>query len=539
MQNSVLHRTHQRLYNTSETNLCNRVDQSYFGADHLLARTKKMLSEILTKNPKALHDIKFAITTYMGSESITKDDLLKNLSSCAVGSDVQSLVEDLSYIKAEGEISAKSALFEIAGLQDKLTIWLKTFEIEDHATKVINQGRAVRKIERLGQNIGYVYTSKSGDPSINLNGQVFDNQGGEIVCRHLAFNMLLNDKTYHATMLKLEMSQPTTLAENIYDTELVEYRANEYHPFQLNQFGAALHSTCKNMQPNDKKSMLLFSERHAMAVVVWHKGDHISLKFYDPNMTTSHFRYLTHNLEDLQNLQLGDFLEKNIQKDYFSSIDGGVLAVYDNPHHLAVAKKSVANFVWSQNIAELRNSKELSVLLFYALHFNAAEEHIIKIVTQIINLTDATNITQTLHFLKAKQMPDGFSGLFVAMQKNHIFAAAGYINAILNSKHLRLNEKVELLLAEDMMDNPALCAALAFGNTEAAILFVSSILDSDLPPEQKTILLTAKDGNGDSGWPIIAMKPENALLIATVKELICASSLPTECKQQILNCISD
>ena len=54
-----------------------------------------------------------------------------------------------------------------------------------------------KRLKILFANLTVSYVSKQGDPITNNNGKTKNNDGGNVECRHLAFEQLKHDKDYY------------------------------------------------------------------------------------------------------------------------------------------------------------------------------------------------------------------------------------------------------------------------------------------------------------------------------------------------------
>ena len=209
--------------------------------------------------------------------------------------------------------------------------------LDNHVAGVKKSDRKVTEVNDPGTGSPalWMYDSKSGDKAIQLNGQVADRHGGEILCRHLAYAFISNDQVYHAPLANLQLTIPTTLDTNIFDTQHIMHRSNHLSAFRIENLGEALYTKCTGMQPGDHKHMLFASENHLMGITVHYKAPgYVVLKFYNPNNTTVHTRVVMRDVDALKLLKIEHFLSSEDVSATFPQLKGATLATYDFPNDI-------------------------------------------------------------------------------------------------------------------------------------------------------------------------------------------------------------
>lgn len=178
----------------------------------------------------------------------------------------------------------------------------------------------------------------------------------KIACRHLSFAFLVAEATsdcrdpdpevkkeykYRSAFASLESGHSMlTLDAPVFDTKEIEAKANQYWLITTKKagesdcasIGSRLFLACSSMTANTVKFFLLRTCVHMMAIVVRYKeaqpgvitSRYFSVKFYDPNITLSHYRFIANTSEDLKKFSLDRVFQVP------PTFHVAILAQYDN-----------------------------------------------------------------------------------------------------------------------------------------------------------------------------------------------------------------
>jgi hypothetical protein len=383
------------------------------------------------------------------------------------------------------------------------------------------------KSGRLGFDLSIntlVYNSKFGSLDDAFNKKAKDVKGRLIECRHLAYEQLKLDKTYHTEFSSIEkIANNLSLKENFHDENKIDRRANEYYMFSLDKFGACLASFCEKTKLNDKQSMLLHTRSHTMAVTIKHKPSYFVIKFYDPNSTTAHKRALCKDTQAVKELQINNFLDDERDlKQYFAD-DLGVFAIYNNlkePRPYSVSPIDINTVFTNPDACKL----------FFFIYYNDPINLISKIkliLRKNINSQEKVKLIADYHNGETPQ-------LYMALRKDREEVVTAFVSTVLDSEELSEKEKIELLLAKDSEGIPGLYIALQDGYARVVTAFVSTVLESKLSEKEKVELLLAKDSEGNPGLYIALQEGHTEVVELFCKAILESKNLNENSKVKIL-----
>lgn len=385
-----------------------------------------------------------------------------------------------------------------------------------------------------------VYPS-SGNLEGNNNCSFKNNRNSEIACRHLAWSFLLkddkkergDDKTLiydyrDAFASESSMRDKIDLADNHVDHYQIEHRADAYYalPIADNGLGIVLQHVCKAMPLNSKKSFLLYTENHTMAIVVRYKGAesssaYYSVKLYDPNITLAHQRAVAKDFSDLSALCCEHFLfGDGFRASYAPTCNVAVLLYYENPnqlntlineHHALPPPKAnkieiLPEFIWRITPQELysfymalnaltpeimaRYSGSLGTQNFYFSRgiVHGSTQAVIHYLNAVFSNPDLTS-EQLMALLNITE--DGSSGLAIAMLYGYTETVSIFVNQVLNCERLSVEQKMALVIAQLESGSRGLTIALHNHHIETARAYIREILSSSLPILQQVQLLCA------------------------------------------------
>jgi len=185
------------------------------------------------------------------------------------------------------------------------------------------------------------YFSLNNSKEQFINGQVFDNQAKEIVCRHYAYYFLICEQTQSSYKNiisdRTNIIQVPFLMDNLYDKFNIFYNADSYFFSSTNRICESLYQLFDQID-NYRHNIIyanLLSCNHAMGLVLKYKPKSkiYVIKFYDPN-DMSHYRLVFENKEAIKNLKISSLIPNEATRTAyvmnFKSQDIRI-AVYKNP----------------------------------------------------------------------------------------------------------------------------------------------------------------------------------------------------------------
>jgi|GEM_PF-5547960 len=293
-----------------------------------------------------------------------------------------------------------------------------------------------------------VYTSKNPyvnnirGQSNNLNLKAHDINNSLIACRQLSYQQLRIVKNYPFQFKNKEaIENIDNLKQNIFDNNNIKYRADNYYFFECKNIGIQIYEIVRNLPKDSAKSMMFYSENHAMAITIKHKPDGaIALKFFDPNETHVHKRALFEDVNAIKNLLISDLIQPENQEIYFPKFKSGCIAMYNNLEIDALKPKSTNKLEFSKgNLMPVL----LSEILHVALDMNDPEA-VRYCIDGIKN--SQLSIEEKCEFLEAAD-DNGVPGLFKALQEGHAEVIECYMAGITKCRFLSDQYKQELFNA--------------------------------------------------------------------------------------------
>ncbi len=186
-----------------------------------------------------------------------------------------------------------------------------------------------------GQPCVIIYNSKEGDPNLNLNKKARDEQGREVVCRHLSRVVAARRmKGYSEDLSTIEgiekqplckegdgpdmsMLSKMIMEENKSELEVLKllpeiWASSYYNLFPKDRMAAQIYSISTLLASGEECSLLFEfvitqedKANHVMALSIRHKwnGTYV-VKFYDPNATNMHRLALCKDLKSIRLLNI-------------------------------------------------------------------------------------------------------------------------------------------------------------------------------------------------------------------------------------------
>jgi len=285
----------------------------------------------------------------------------------------------------------------------------------------------------------------------------------------------MNIKNYH-DKLSSKTRIKKNLAEEVFDTQKIDFRSTYYNVFKLSNFGKQLQQVAKKIQVGQECSFLFSSETHMMAINVKHKAKRAQayyvIKFYDPSKTTAHKRIVCSNLASVGRINILDFLTKQEKEGYFSTCKSAILS--------SIKQREPGE----QAIIKVQESQSLRIKLLFSL-FYGWSELVTQYAQEIINLRNKDS-KQKVRLLAARGK-DSVPGLYFAMEEGHTDAIKAYTSIISNSD-IGLKEKISLLKAK-WTDFTGLGIAMNKGHMDTVKAFITTVVESNINVQEKKILL--------------------------------------------------
>ena len=378
----------------------------------------------------------------------------------------------------------------------------KSHEILENKVKQIKNNVSAELIDRARTDGYIVYKTKNilslekteRGSEVNLNNTAIDKAGAKILCRQLSFQQLKSHKDYvHKFITKEKIEQELLLKENVFDSDQIMYRADEYHYMQNHrEIGDVLYKIAKN---HGSTSLLFNSSNHSMAITVLNKGDGtFILKFFDPNNTHTHKRVLCKDIEAIRNLKLSDLLPDSDINLYYEDLDSTMIALYKNPDKISKPLHSVNKFTnMDHQTLDLNLLK--SGIMLRSIDFNIPD-----MLTAGFNFlsNNQKELGTTVQQLLSLTNLNGIPGLYVALQSGHADTIKAYLEGI---KNLNLSKKElkELIAAKSDEGVPGLYIALQRGHPETVKVYLEGIKNLNLSKEELRDIISAKNDEEMSG----------------------------------------
>ena len=388
------------------------------------------------------------------------------------------------------------------------------------------------------------YLSKKRDASINLNGQISDNNGKIIWCRHIASywsdffcsnSGKIDYKTFSSAQL---LSKSIVINENTGTNNIngdVYFVENE-------SWGRVIYNIFLQMEKENKAclSLGIHSPGHQMALgmkIKKDKEDKFVINFYDPNQTATHQRvfFCAKNIIDARKLTAYDFLSEPCLKCYglkeeilslfvdrTTSIENNNVSIKklpDNPLQSVVVNfamgaglsEVIKNVYNDTRFVELTKSQMETLCeaknvngdpgLLLALqngNENEIDEYGILIKKSNINKEKLT------HILSARTLDRAIPGLYQALQNGHAQAIKNYGKLVLDviDKNRDLEYLFSAFKCEPHAPNkytPGLFAAFKNSHSDAIQAYCDVLKNSNLTKSDIIRILEARNYDGVPG----------------------------------------
>jgi hypothetical protein len=253
---------------------------------------------------------------------------------------------------------------------------------------------------------------------------------------------------------------------------------------------------------NSTELFLLQAHNHSMSLRLRVKESngktHYVLDFYDPNLSNTHVRMASDNLNTFKQLSLSDLIHKQAYKTYFP--DGAHLTI------MTKVPKNLKQFVQNpqQMVKEPRRLVGYTLVEPNQLIEPEAVYFLMQagLASEIKHLTPSLmslNYTERMRALDARSTR-GMPGFHMALQDGHTSAVRAFGEILFNLQGRMYPQDLIGLLTAARWDNvPGLYFAMQNGHTETVKEYIQLISALNLPPQTKLMLLNPVNSKGING----------------------------------------
>ncbi len=338
--------------------------------------------------------------------------------------------------------------------------------------------------------------------------------GDPIVCRHLGAQWNDDREAYHARrkdgkdsqaggrFSMAEMTSVEAIAGHV-DPATEEAARAMWHGrmtqglFSVARFGQALAAECAAMAPGESRRFAVGTVNHYMAVEVQVKDKHIDgrtrrdyvVSFYDPNRTALPERRVVHDLADLENKPLADWIGAAMEHAYFGPGPGRVGT-------LVRWGRSAPQVPVQDQVDEADRASGSH------LHIVMRQDQAVQVAATVAQLLAAGRAEGAPRMAHLRgEAPDFAPALHLAAALNAPAAAAAYVQAITQAVpgDLSIAQAADLLEARHQGRTALMTAALAPQGGLALRPMVQALLaDHGLDSWARMRLLMADDDDNPS-----------------------------------------
>lgn len=185
------------------------------------------------------------------------------------------------------------------------------------------------------------------DDNTNFNGTLTSNSGGQILCRHYAYESLKGSvkDVLNKFLTKEKISKNRNLREEEFDKKVIG-TAKKITQFSHTNIGKTIYKECKIQNTGSELKMIFASnnkqnQQHAMSLrIIPNKNGTYTLYFFDPNKTRTLKTVYFSSLEAIKNLSISDLMDHGSAELYFSNeANNCILSQYDVDNHLNSTNK--------------------------------------------------------------------------------------------------------------------------------------------------------------------------------------------------------
>ena len=339
-----------------------------------------------------------------------------------------------------------------------------------------------------------------------FNGQaMFSGKNEKITCRHLAEHRQgVQEKSGQLKFDDAQFANEKVIAATVsYDTEAKHYHlkahAKEVRLFHNRDFGKMLVQQLEAMalKKETARLILLESTNHAMSVGLKIKEKNGKPRYvaelFDPDITTSHVRVASDNLQTLETLTLKNFINtEDTYKHYYRKLgELSIMFIRPSPQEEQVKANRGAGALENRTLTSCIADEEISpVAILYMLE-NGFAGDLRRLKTEIASRSEEEQIQ-----LVAAKNADGAPAVFRALLNGHPDAIKAFGELL---ELVRPKDFAELLAAKNHDQDSFLPVVLYLGARHIDTIKAFGELLKWVPPEERSELLAAKFHTGVSG----------------------------------------
>ncbi|EQB7292858.1 ShET2/EspL2 family type III secretion system effector toxin (plasmid) [Escherichia albertii] len=388
------------------------------------------------------------------------------------------------------------------------------------------------------------YLSRKRDASINLNGQVSDNNGSIIWCRHISsywsdFFCGNSGKIDYEIFSSPQLLSKAIVVEENKGTNNIK---GDVYFVENESWGEVIYNVFRQMEQEKKAytALEIHSPGHTMALGIKIKKDKenkLVINFYDPNQTATHKRvfFCTKNIIDVRKLTAYDFLSEACLKCYglkeetlslfvdkTKSIENNNVSIKKLPDNLL--QSVVINFAMGAGLREIikktYNDSQFSGLTISQMESLCEAKNVNHVPGLLLALQNGNdnaideygvlikksniNKEKLIHILSARTVEGTIPGLYQALQNGHAQAIKSYGKLVLDN--IDENRDLEYLLSAFKCESygsnkytPGLFAAFQNGHADAIRAYCDVLKNSNLTRSEIIRMLEARNYDGAPG----------------------------------------
>ena len=341
----------------------------------------------------------------------------------------------------------------------------------------------------------FPYQSAKRGMHKNFNGQAyFTGTIKKILCRHFP-PYLLEQQAQHP-QLKFDYSEFGSLdaiarnvkssIQNTYNT--LKSQASETHLVDNEKMGQFLVRQFETMKKESKqnKMMMMQSTNHAMGLTLRIKEKHgkksYVVKFFDPNVTTTHTRCERNSVQMFETQTLGTYLTRaHLMKLYYPE-PRGMSLIFVRPEEDGHASTSTTHEFSVDRALTSMDIENIDATVILHLMREGFAENLRQLHDHFSVLPDNKRIE-----LLAAKYAKGYSALHLSMYYGHSGVVKAYVELLKQVKSIPEDQLIKLLAAKDHDGFPALYISMYNGHSEVVKAYGDAV--KLLSPEKQADLL--------------------------------------------------
>lgn len=349
---------------------------------------------------------------------------------------------------------------------------------------------------------------------VKINGAAkFLRSHNSIQCRHITMHRLMRQSMRPDGKFRLSESAETysnALEASLHIPEEIDRhyvnlvtKAPELHLVDISFLGKAIARQLSDLSDaKPTKLFLIQAHNHAMSLRLhlkeFNQRPCYVLDFYDPNLSTTHVRMASDNIDTFKGLELSNLIHRNVFPTYFP-----------NSSHLVLMTKvpdNLSEFVNNPDQADKQPRRLESLTLtgpesliepeamYYLLQAGLGHE-----IRQLAPALFSLPYSDRMRALDARSSRD-VPGLHAALQDGHASTVRVFGELLFHSQHTSYpQDLIDLVSAQRWDKVPGLYFAMQNGHYETVQEFVQLVYSLNLPLATKLSLLDPQNTKGFSG----------------------------------------